>query len=226
MYQSMQIQHCAFVCRGSAEWAHSKKKKVYDGYRKALEKILDVIQYQTKKMIPISTFYLSSQNVEEPDNYSYLIDEISNFLNDLAENPFIHENKIKISVLGKWYSAPSRLIESIKNILDQTKEYDNYFVNFCINYDGQEEIIDACKMVARRVKLGKIDVDAVTKETIKEDLYSSYFLPPDVIVVTGKKKSFSGFLLWDAANAEIMFLDKNFPEINSKDLDKVFKIKK
>ena len=81
-------------------------------------------------------------------------------------------------------------------------------------------------MVARRVKLGKIDVDAVTKETIKEDLYSSYFLPPDVIVVTGKKKSFSGFLLWDAANAEIMFLDKNFPEINSKDLDKVFKIKK
>jgi undecaprenyl diphosphate synthase len=112
------------------------------------------------------------------------------------------------------------MIESIKKIIDSTKDYDNYFVNFCINYDGQEEIVDACKMVARRVKLGKIEVDSITKETIKDDLYSSYFLPPDFIFVTGKKRSVSGFLLWDSVNSEIVFTNRLFPELTVKDIEK------
>ena len=115
------------------------------------------------------------------------------------------------------------MIESIKNIIDETKDYDDYFVNLCINYDGQEEIVDSCKMVARRVKLGKIDVDNVSKETVKDDLYSSYFMPPDYIFVSGFKRKLYGFLLWDSVDAEIIFLRKNFPDINVKEIERVLK---
>ena len=219
----MKLNHLAFICKGSIEWALKKKKKPYEGYRKAFEKTLELIDYQTKKNIPITTFYLMPNIVDEPHDYTLLIDEISAFLDELNKNDKIHKNKIKISIIGKWYSLPSRLIESIKKAIDSTKDYDSYFVNFCINYDGQEEIVDACKMVARRVKLNKIEVDSITKETIKDDLYSSYFMPPDFIFVTGDKKSTKGFLLWDSISSDIIFLKKHFPDINVKDIEKGIK---
>ncbi|MEK6887043.1 MAG: undecaprenyl diphosphate synthase family protein [Nanoarchaeota archaeon] len=219
----MKNKHIAVLCRGSAAWALKNKKKVYDGYRKAFANISETIKMQVKKNIPIFTFYIMPVKVQEPDDYSILVDELSSFLNEFNKTELIHKNKIKISVLGKWYNLPSRLIDTIKATIDSTKEYDGYFVNFCIGYDGQEEIVDACKMIARRVKLGKFDAEAVTKETIKDDLYSSYFLPPDKIFVTGEKCSLNGSLLWDSVNAEIVFLKKSFAEVKIKDIEKRIK---
>ena len=216
----MKPKHVAVLCRGSAAWALKKKKNVYDGYRKAFTNISDMIELQIKKNVKIFTFYIMPVNVQAPDDYSVLVDELSSFLNEFNKMELIHKNKIKVSVLGKWYNLPSRLIDAIKNTIDATKDYDSYFVNFCINYDGQEEIVDACKMIARRVKLGKFDAEAITKETIKDDLYSSYFLPPDKIFVTGEKCSLNGSLLWDSVNAEIIFLKKAFAEIKAKEIGK------
>ncbi|HIH39723.1 TPA: undecaprenyl diphosphate synthase family protein [Candidatus Woesearchaeota archaeon] len=219
----MKTKHIAVLCRGSAAWALKKKKKVYDGYRKAFSNISEMIELQLRKNIPIFTFYIMPVNVQEPDDYSVLVDELSSFLSVFSKNELLHENKIKISVLGKWYNMPSRLIDAIKNVIDATKDYDSYFVNFCIGYDGQEEIVDACKMIARRVKLGKFDAEAITKETIKDDLYSSYFLPPDTIFVTGEKCSLNGSLLWDSVNAEMIFLKKAFAEVKTKEIQKGIK---
>ena len=219
----MKTNHLAFICKGSVPWALKKRKKPYEGYRASFKKIIELIDMQVKKNIPITTYYIMPHVVEEPDDFSLLIDEIAAFLPELSNNDIIHKNKIKISILGKWYNLPSRIIESIKKIIEDTKDYDSYFVNFCINYDGQEEIVDACKMVARRVKLGKIDVDNVTKETVKDDLYSSYFMPPDLIFVCGKKQSVSGFLLWDSVDSEIIFLKKDFPDVSVKDIEKGIK---
>lgn len=217
----MKPNHLAFVCKCSVEWALKNKKKPYEGYRKTFAKVLELINMQIKKNIPITTYYLLPQNV--PEDHALLMDEVNAFLTEVLNNPKIHQHKIKISVLGKWYDLPARIIETIKKLIDDTKDYDDYFVNFCINYDGQEEIVDACKMIARRVKLGKLDADAVSKETIKEDLYSSYFLPPDKIFVGGKKHSLTGFLLWDSVNSDVVFLNKNFPDIKIKEIEKELK---
>jgi len=209
----MKTNHIAFLCRGSAEWAIKKKKPVREGYLKAFENILELMKLQIKKNIPIMTFYVTPLSIERPDEYSVLIDEINLFFESLIKNDFIHKNKIKVSILGKWYNLPAKSIETIKNMIDSTKDYDSYFANFCISYDGQEEIVDSCKMIGRRIKLGKFDADSITKDTIKEDLYSSYFMPPNLIFVSGKKCTMDGFLLWDSVNSEIIFLKKNFPEV-------------
>lgn len=219
----MKPNHLAFVCKGSVLWASKKKKNSHEGYKKSFKKIFDLIDFQIKKNIPITTHYLLPQEYDVDEDEDSLMDETNNFLNEALESELFHKNKIKVSIIGKWYSLPPKIIETIRRIIDETKDYDGFFVNFCINYDGQEEIVDACKMIARRVKLGKIDADAITKETIKDDLYSSYFLPPDFVFVTGKKRSLSGFLLWDTVDSEIIFTNKEFPDLDLKLVDKVIK---
>jgi len=91
-------------------------------------------------------------------------------------------------------------------------------LNLCVNYHGQEEIVDACKLIARQIKAGVIESKAISKELIKENLYSSYFLAPDLLVKTGLKRSWSSLLLWDSSDANYYHVDKPFNDLTEADM--------
>ena len=80
---------------------------------------------------------------------------------------FLIDNKIKVSVLGKWYDLQQNVVSAIRKIGEETKDYDSFFVNFCVNYDGQDEILDAFKLIGRQIKAGKMDPDLLKKDMIK-----------------------------------------------------------
>ena len=118
---------------------------------------------------------------------------------------------------------PGKIIDPIKSLLDETKDYDQFFFNLCINYNGQEEIVDACRLVARQIKAEKLEPESITKDTIKENCYSSYFLPPTLIVKTGLSQSIPGLLLWDSSHSKIVFARKYWPELKIADLLRAIK---
>ncbi len=209
-------KHIAITTEGKTRCAKINKKPLAEAYRQSLINIKDTIKMQVKLNIPITTFYLLSTDIKDFEPLSELVDYLVMFFNELPKMKLVKNNKIKISVLGKWYNLPGRVVEPIKKALDETKEYDSYFVNFCVNYDGQEEIVDACKLIARQVKAEKIDIDAIDKASIKENIYASYFLPPDIIIKQGEKKM-PNFLLWDSVNNFIYFSEKLWPDFRKKD---------
>ena len=213
-------KHVAISLDNVFDWCRKNNKIINEQcsiYFGLLKKLLDL---QIKLNIPIFTVYLLPDAERPADDYFLFSDCLANFFNDLLIMPMISEQKIKISIFGKWYNLPGKAIESLKKIIEETKDYDNFFVNFCINYDGQEEIVDACKLIAKQVELGKIDPEMITKETIKENIYSSYFLAPDVIFIYGERK-FTGLLLWDSANSRIVFAEKSFMEFEESDFEKL-----
>ncbi len=138
-------------------------------------------------------------NSESLQNYSELLEKLCNW-------DFVSSSQVKVTVLGQWYSVPDSLIEQIKKISSSTQDYDARFLTICINYDGKEEITNACKLIAKQVQLGKLRPEEIDQETIKENLYSSYFVPPD-LVITEKKQALQGMLLWDAADATVCKVD-------------------
>ncbi len=196
------------------------KIPVEQHFKNKLAKIKDFIDIQSQYGVPIFTVYLLSAETSKNDEFPAIVEAISSFFNDLAHEKKIHHNKVKISVLGKWYNLPGKLVDAIKKLSDETKEYDKFFLNFCINYDGQEEIADACRLLGKKIKAEKMDPEAITKEMIKENLYSSYFMPPELLIVMDGSKHLSGFLLWDSGNAKIYFSDKNWSDFSANDLVK------
>ena len=113
-----------------------------------------------------------------------------------------------------------KVVDSIKRAAETTREYDDFFLNICINYDGQDEIIDSCKLLARKVKFDKIEIENINTESLKENLYSSYFIPPERTVIVSRNKRLLSFMLWDLAYTKIYFLEKNWNEISKRDLEK------
>ena len=206
-------RHIALVTKGKHLYAEKHKLSVEGVYRKSNVIILSTIASSVKLKIPITTFYILSTKSHELEHFSAVIDSLTEFFNDLAGKDLVHKNQIKISVLGKWYDMPGKFVESIKNLIEKTREYDSYFVNFCINYDGQEEIIDAIKLISRQIKAGKLDPEMITKDLLKENIYSSYFLPPDLVIINGSKRT-SDLLLWDSPNAKVYFTNKLWPDFD------------
>ena len=114
--------------------------------------------------------------------------------------------------------------ESIKDVLkrldDATRNYDNHFLNIAIAYGGQNELVDAVKKIGIKIKNGEIDAENINKEVIESNLYTSH-LPqssPDMILRTSGEKRMSGFLLWQSAYSELVFLDIFWPEFRKIDL--------
>ncbi len=201
-------RHIAVVCKIPVEG------NVLEAYDRALSRLQNTVTLLAKLNVPVMTFFLLHEGVSD----SQTIDGMTRLFSQLSEWSFLHQNQVKTAVLGKWYGLPGRLVDSIKKTIELTKDFDRFFLNFCVNYNGQEEIVDACKLIARQVKLGKLDPESITKDTIKEQCYSSYFIPPDIILVTGKLLNIDGMLLWDSGYSHVHFAHKPLKEIEKEDV--------
>ena len=208
-------KHIGVTTEGVNSWAENNNKTLEESYDKLFSAINKLIRLQVDLDIPILTINLEESN-SLVDNKE-LTNHMKRFFNKLSKNDFLHRNQVKISILGKWYDLPGEVIELIKYAIDETKDYDKYFLNFCINYDGHEELIDSCKILIRQIENKKIDLDEINQQTIKDNLYTSYFLPLDLIIRSGQKHALTDFLMWDSTNAIIYFTNKNWPDFNKDD---------
>jgi undecaprenyl diphosphate synthase len=211
------IQGIAVAAAGAAEKIKLSMKGLPKHIAITIEEpasayLKDIVFTAAKLGIPVVSFQLLHRNYEIED-----VDWLAQFFNDISSWGFLQENQFKVSVLGKWYDLPSRLVEPIKKVLEDTKDYDRFFLNFCINYNGQEEIVDACRLIARQVEAGKLNPEGIDKSTIKENTYSSFFLPPELIIKTGFEKKLCGFMLWDSADSKICFAEKPWHEFTRAD---------
>ena len=96
----------------------------------------------------------------------------------------------------------------------------NIFLNIAIAYGGQDELIDAVKKIGGKIVKGSLNVDDINKKEIETNLYTSH-LPqssPDMILRTSGEKRLSGFLLWQSAYSELVFMDIFWPEFRKIDL--------
>lgn len=212
--------HIGITMRGSIEYARKNGLKPEEIILKRFENVISSIKLAVKLNIPILTFYAMPSNLENREHYNAIVDSVTYLFQELAKWDFLHQNQIKVAVLGKWYDLPGRAVDQIKKTLEATRDYDKFFVNFCVNYHGQDEIVDAIKLVVRSVKAERIDGDVVSRDTVKEHIYSSYFLPPDLIICTGQEKSLGGFMLWDSVNSIVYFSEVLWPDFSQSDVTK------
>jgi undecaprenyl diphosphate synthase len=210
----IKVNHVAITTDGVIKYSKDKNIDLAQAHADSNITIKSTIKTQVKLEIPILTLFLFHSELSSNDYFSTKIDSLVKLFNELVDSEIIHNNKIKVSVLGKWYDLPSRIVEPTKKLLDATKDYDDFFLNFCMNYNGQDEIVDACKILAMQVKNDKIDLDSINKDNIKSNTYASSFLPPDLIIKNGYKQKINGLLLWDSQYSSIIFTKKLFPEFS------------
>ena len=207
------LNHVAFIMDGNGRWGQKKNKGRNFGHFNGVETVKKIVKKSFKLKIPIITFYVfSTENWRRPKS------EI-NFLFKLIINYFRQEldtvisNGIKINIIGKINRLPKKIKISLKDVVKKTKKNKKIIVNLAINYGSRDEIVNACKKAR-----GRINVRSLSK-----NLYTQRLPNPDILIRTGGHKRLSNFMLWQLAYTEIYFIDKLWPDFNSKDFERIIK---
>ena len=213
------LQHVAFLLKGHKEWSKGRYS-AHDLYAKVFAHTKDILHWQVKFHIPIVTINLLSDQVLEHESFGDIVLALADYCDSLLRDEFVFSQKVKISIFGKWYDLPSKVVERVKQVIDETKDFDQYFFNICIHYNCKQELVDAAKIVALKVLSGRLTMNSINEDTIKDTIYSSSFLPPDIIIKTGNTHRLYGFMMWDATHAHIHFSHKPWLGFTEKDLQK------
>ncbi len=193
-----------------------------EGHWKGADSVENLLDWCEEFDIKIITLYaLSAENMDRKDDeLEYLYELIQIRLEKLLNDPRIHRNKMRVKAIGRIELLPNSIKDVLNKLDIATKNYDNHFLNIALAYGGQLELVDAVKKIGEKIKDGSLNVNEIDKKVIESNLYTSH-LPqssPDMILRTSGEKRLSGFLMWQSAYSELIFMDIFWPEFRKIDL--------
>jgi len=211
-------RHVAFIVGGSATYVQTAGVSLDAAYERKFDVVLETLERCIARNVPITSFLLLPREIEKYGDYPRVVQGVERFLARLAHWPGLATYKVRIKVMGHWYNLPGTLVDAVKDVLERTKDNDGFFCNIFLNYDGRQEIVDAVRLLGRKMLAAELDPQVVSAEHVREALYSNV-VPPDIIIKTGMSHSLRGFLLWDSPEAELHMTGRPWQEFDAAQLD-------
>lgn len=211
--------HVAIIMDGNGRWAQKKGLKRTRGHQKGAETLKKISEYvYDKKIKVLSVFAFSTENWKrDKEEVDYLMNLFLKAFKDNFET--VKKKGVKVVFSGIKDKLSDKVIKAMENMSDETKDNKNGIFNICLNYGGQDEIVNATKKISEEVKNGTIKVTDITN-----DLYSKYLfndLPPiDLLIRTSGEYRISNFMLWQMAYSELYFTDVLWPDFDEKEMEK------
>ncbi len=217
------IESIAFIPDGNRRYAKTAGISYAQSYLIGTQKAWDVIDWIKKyPSIKNGVFYtFSLKNFERSKaELSVLMKIFEHELDRVKKHKIITENGIKLKFIGRKEVFSKKLQTKMNEVEEYTSQFDSKTIYLALGYDGQAEIVDASKKFAQDVKSGKISLNELDTKTFQHYLYAD-FKAPDLIVRTSKEQRLSGFLTYQSSYSELSFINKYWPELKEKDVDKV-----
>lgn len=211
--------HVAIIMDGNRRWAKERGKDPSSGHLAGAKTLEDLANHIFKKGIKtLSVFAFSTENFKrDKKEVDYLMELLKKFLNKNIKDA--RKNNIRITISGREKGLRSDIVDLIDETEKETMSNTGGTLNICLNYGGQQEIVDAAKKIAKLYKEDKLDLDDLDEESFYQYLYKD--LPPiDFVIRTSGEERISNFLLFQLAYSELYFTKTYFPGFDGKEFDK------
>lgn len=210
-------RHIGIIMDGNRRWARAHGLPTFEGHRRGYEKMKQVGRWALDRGIQYLTVYaFSTENWKRSKaEVNYLMDLLLYaFTHDLQE---YHRLGIRLRFLGRIEELAPRLRTALRQAEQLTKK--NRRATFCvaINYGGQPEILDAVQRIVKQ----RIPPRRLTSSSFRKYLYAPQV--PDLVLRTSGEQRLSGFLTWQSAYSELLFVKKHWPAFTERDLDAALK---
>ena len=214
--------HVAIILDGNRRWARYHFLASKGAHTFGADKAEQLLTWIYDLRIKITTLYvLSIENMErDKKELDDIYDLLRIKLEKLYDDSRIHERQMKIKAIGNVEALPASIKDILFKLEERTKHYDLTYLNIAVAYGGQQELVEAIRKIARDVEKKELQISDINEQSIDSYLYTSH-LPqpePDLILRTSGEKRLSGFLLWQSAYSELVFMDVFWPEFRKIDL--------
>lgn len=217
-------KHIAIIMDGNRRWARQKGLDPKLGHKEGAKTLEKIVRYANKIGLGYITVYaFSTENWKRTeDEVGALMLLLQNYLDDYSKRA--DTENIKVKVLGDISALPEGMQKSINKCMERTKNNTGVTFNIALNYGGRDEIVKAVKKISEQVKEGKINIEDINEQLISDNLYTAGEPDPDLLIRTSGELRTSNFLPWQIVYSEFVFIEKNWPDFDEKDLDEAIEI--
>ncbi len=213
------IKHLAVIMDGNGRWAESKGLPRTVGHERGAEVVRDVTRAVRQRGIThLTLFAFSSLNWGRPSSeVQALMDLLCHFL-ESQEIEMIAEG-IRLKGIGERAMLPANVLQLLERVERNTMHNEAMILNLAISYDGRRDLVRATKQLVSLACQGQLLPADVREELIMTELSTGALPDVDLLIRTSGERRLSGFLPVEACYAELVFIEKMWPEFTTDDLD-------
>jgi len=218
--------HIAIIMDGNGRWAKAKGLPRIAGHNAGMLAMKEIVKASSQLGVKYLTVYAFStenwkRSAEEVGGIFKLVVKYVN--SELAE---LHQNNVKVKILGDYTAVPKAAVESLEKSLETTKNNTGLQFNIALNYGSRAEIVRAVNLIERDKRRGLLDAHMeTTEELISRYLYTGVengnIPDPDLIIRTSGEERLSNFMLWQSAYSEFAFTDVLWPEFTPAEYERL-----
>ena len=207
-------RHVAIIMDGNGRWAKARHLPRVAGHKAGVEAVRRVTRAARALGIEALTLYaFSSENWRRPEEeVGALMGLLRLFIrSDLAE---LVEENVRLRIIGDHRRFAPDLVALVDDALARTAANTGPVLVIALNYGSQAELVEAAQRLAARAAAGEIDPASITPAHIEAELQTADLPPLDLVIRSSGEQRLSNFLLWQAAYAELLFVETLWPDFN------------
>jgi undecaprenyl diphosphate synthase len=207
-------RHVAIIMDGNGRWAKAKGLPRAAGHRQGAEAARKVLRAAGEAGIECLTLYaFSSENWRRPQ------DEINDLMGLLRfyisrELDALHREGIRLKILGDHNAFQADVAKLVDHAVERTAGNSRMTLAIALNYGARAELVQSARRLAGRVATGEIAADEIDEAMVEASLDTAELPPLDLLIRTSGEQRLSNFLLWQAAYAELLFVDTLWPDFD------------
>jgi undecaprenyl diphosphate synthase len=208
----------AVIMDGNGRWATRRGLPRVAGHREGVKAARAVVRAADAVGLRYLTLYaFSTENWSRPE------DEVSTLMRLLEESiyrelPELMERNVRLRVIGRRHGVPLPVRRGIEHVVEETRANTGLTLLMAFNYGGRDELLDAFRTLARRVRAGELSPEDIDEAQVSAALYTEGVPDPDLLIRTSGEMRISNFLLWQIAYTELVMTPVLWPDFGAGDL--------
>lgn len=207
-------RHVAIIMDGNGRWAKQRFLPRIEGHRQGVAAVRRVTRAARALGIEALTLYaFSSENWRRPDEEIGDLMGLMRLFISSDLNELVREN-VRLRVIGNYRRFSADIVALVDDALARTATNTGPILVIALNYGAHAELAAAARTLAQQAVAGQIDVAAIDEAAIERQLDTNDLPPLDLLIRTSGECRLSNFLLWQAAYAELLFVDTLWPDFD------------
>jgi undecaprenyl diphosphate synthase len=210
-------RHVAVIMDGNGRWAQQRGLPRLKGHEEGAKSIGACLEACRESGVEILTLYaFSAENWKRPpEEVRGLMSLLERFLRDRTRE--MEEKNIRLRTIGRIHKLPGSCQKLLQEAVERTRENSALTVVLALSYGGRDELVDAVRAIADKVKQGRLDPEEIGPDTLAAHLDTAGLPDPDLLIRTSGEMRLSNFLLWQLSYTEIYVTSTLWPDFRKED---------
>ena len=206
--------HVAIIMDGNGRWAERRGLPRVAGHRAGAGAVRRTLQAAADHGVEVLTLYaFSSENWRRSEGEISDLTALMRFYLERELNRLVDEG-IRLRLIGDYSAFGPEMVEKLERAVERTHGNTRLTLVVALNYGSQSEIASAARRLAEKAVAGELDPETIDEAAVEAELQTHGLPKLDLLIRTSGEVRLSNFLLWQAAYAELLFLDVLWPDFD------------